>query len=86
MAIKILTYDDVINNNHQQFQIELNNGDLRVLNEIVDSWNFKNKQSALRFALAILKITNPGELYQSKEGKMCSLLPTDQISRGHQDG
>lgn len=77
---------EIINDSNEKFDISINNGDLRVLNEIVTDWKFKDKAKALRFALAVLQITGPGNLYQSKDGDMRSLVPTDQITKSSGEG
>lgn len=60
--------------------IQLDNGDYRVLKEIVDKWNFKDRENALRYALAILNYTNNGLLCKKQENGTHSILaPTDEI-------
>ncbi len=56
-------------------ELELNNGDLKVLNDIVKKWNFLNKESAIRFALAVLATSKPGDL--RNDGDV--ITPTDQL-------
>lgn len=60
--------------------IQLDNGDYKVLNEIVQKWRFKDRENALRFALAILSDTENGTLARKREDGAHSLLvPTDEI-------
>jgi hypothetical protein len=60
--------------------IQLDNGDYAVLNEIVAKWGFKDRENALRFALAILGDTTNGTLARKREDGAHSLLvPTDEI-------
>lgn len=60
--------------------IQLDNGDYKVLNEIVQKWRFKDRENALRFALAILSDTENGTLARKREDGVHSLLvPTDEI-------
>ena len=42
---------------------EFNNGDLQALKEIHEQWDFLNLESALRFALAVLKQTKTETVY-----------------------
>lgn len=61
-------------------QITINNGDLKALNDIIASWKFKDKESALRFALAILAMTSSGSLYQGKpDGTKVALQPQEAL-------
>jgi hypothetical protein len=63
------------------FNSEINNGDLKALNEIVANWGFKDIESALRFGIAVLKVTKPGSLFQEKEnGSKSILVPTDKLT------
>ncbi len=55
--------------------LELNNGDLKVLNEIIESWKFRDSPSAIRFALAVLKMTPPGELSNKEQ----TLIPAKEL-------
>ena len=73
MAIKIVSDTD------EALNIEINNGDLKALKEIVSKWRFKDKDSALRFAVAILSITDNGKLYQEKDGSKVPLEPVETL-------
>jgi hypothetical protein len=71
----------------EKFELELNKGHLKALNEIVTIWDFKDKTKALEFALAVLKVTNPGTLKKSiSEYRTQWLLPTSSIINGKYDG
>jgi len=60
--------------------IQLDNGDYKVLKDIVDKWKFKDREKALRFALAILSDTENGTLSRKREdGSHSLLVPTDEI-------
>lgn len=70
-----------LSDNSEGLQIEINNGDLLALNEIISNWSFKDKESALRFAIAVLKVTKPGALSQEKEdGTKALLIPTENLT------
>lgn len=74
MAIKIFS-DEA-----DKFNLELNNGELRALNEIMSIWKFKDKKSALQFAIAVLNVTRPGKLYQEKDdGIKTAIVPIENL-------
>ncbi len=66
-------------NESETLNIEINNGDLKALNEIVESWNLKDKESALRFALAVLKVGKPGSLANEQDGIRKTLIPGESL-------
>ena len=67
------------NNDPETLQVNINNGDLKALNEIKEIWGFKDQESVLRFALAALKITGDGDLFALKDGAKRSLKPADEL-------
>lgn len=76
MAIKKLSEQEP-----DTLTLEINNGDLNALNEIVKKWDFRDSESALRFALAVLTVTKPGTLLQEKEDKnTAALMPTEKLT------
>jgi hypothetical protein len=76
MSLKIIKEDE----ESGTLSIELDNGDYKVLKEIVQKWRFKDRENALRFALAILSDTENGTLARKREDGVHSLLvPTDEI-------
>lgn len=64
-----------------QFIIEFNNGDLGALNEIIEQWNFKDKISAIKFALAVMLQSKEASLtIKDKEGGYPrTLVPSDNL-------
>ncbi len=61
-------------------ELTINNGDLKALGEIVEKWGFKDEESALRFALAILSVTKRGALMQEKQdGSSTALQPAESL-------
>lgn len=61
--------------------IQLDNGDYQVLNEIFIKWGIKDRENALRFALAILKNTEKGTLCKKEEnGRLTVFAPADEIA------
>lgn len=55
--------------------IDIYNGDWAALKEITTKWNFRDEESALRYALAILTLAKPGSI--SVNGKI--LDPADSL-------
>lgn len=80
MAIKSLSNDS------EGFQIEINNGDLKALNDVVEKWGFKDKESAIRFCIAVLSLTEAGSLYVDKDGNKAALKPQDSLMRSEKSG
>lgn len=64
----------------EELSVTLNNGDLGALEEIVKKWRFKDKVSALRFALAALTLSKNGDLSIKKpDGSNKLLQPSDDL-------
>ncbi|MEI8295357.1 MAG: hypothetical protein WCG04_02395 [Alphaproteobacteria bacterium] len=63
--------------------IKLDNGDYKVLNEIVKKWKFKDRESVLRYSLALLDVSERGNLFKrDKDGSEIALNPSDQLING----
>lgn len=64
-----------------ELTIKVENGDLVALKQVQDKWKFKDKESALRFALAVLvKAAEGGNKVMIEEnGKPTSLIPGDSL-------
>lgn len=75
MAIKRLD-----TSNTESLQLKFDNGDLKVLGLILTKWNFKDEESLLRFALAILlKAENRSVNIRDTSGSDVTLKPTDDL-------
>jgi len=73
---------NTIEKDEERLRVELNNGDLNTLNEIVENWKFKDEVSALRFALVALSSTKRGNLYFKQENGLFALIePTSLITK-----
>lgn len=71
---------EIIEKNEEHLKIQLNNGDLNALNEIIAEWKFKDEVSALRFALAALSSAKRGSLYFKQDDGLFALIePTKSI-------
>lgn len=78
MATKVLTEGNI--NELNSITVEFNNGDLEALIKIKNKWKFKDLESALRFGLAILTITDKGSLlYETENNKIEKLSPTNDL-------
>lgn len=63
-----------------QLALEINNGDLKALRDIYSEWGFKDEESVLRFALAVLsKTTNKTIYYVDEKGEKVGLQPSDSV-------
>ncbi len=71
-----------IDESAENLRIEINNGDFNALNEIIKKWKFKDKESALRFAIAILSVTENGTLCKEDKstGARGLLQPTEGLT------
>lgn len=70
---------EVIIENNAGLLVEFNRGDLNALKEIKESWKFKNFESALRFGLAVLKMSSPDNLYINKDFSIQIINPADSL-------
>lgn len=65
-----------------EMDIKLNNGDFIALQKVQDKWKFKDKESALRFALAILaKVTESekNNLFLDTDGLLAKIEPNNSL-------
>lgn len=70
----------------EKFEVELNKGHLKALNDVVITWDFKDKIKALEFAVAVLKITRPGTLAQKcSDYNYKTICPILEITNGRDD-
>lgn len=63
----------------------VDNGDLIALNKIKDQWNFKDKESVFRYALAVMVQAETHTLYIEKNGSKNSLAPNESLLK-EEDG
>lgn len=60
--------------------LKLDNGDFKVLNLVKQQWGFKDEESLLRFAIAILfKAENRAVTIKDSTGSEISLKPTADL-------
>ena len=61
--------------------VEIDNGDFQALKSIQENYNFANKESLLRFALAaLLKSGKKGLYVEEDNGAKTKLLPNDALT------
>jgi hypothetical protein len=66
--------------------IEINNGDLQALQRITTEGNFKDVESVLRFAIAVLSVTKDKKLfYENDQGEKVTVEPADSLRRDRTD-
>lgn len=61
-----------------QFKLNVDNGDLQALKEVVDKFRFVDEQAALRFALFALLKAEKNVLYVDEGDKKVVLAPSRQ--------
>lgn len=67
--------------------VEINNGDLQALTKIINEWDFKDVESALRYAVAVLSIAKDKKLFYEKDnGEKVTIEPADSLKRDKSDG
>jgi hypothetical protein len=59
--------------------VEISNGDLKALNEIVEKWGFKDVESALRFGVAVMTLSEDSKLYYDNKGEKVMVRPTELL-------
>ena len=60
----------------------ITNGDLQALRQIYESWGFKDEESVLRYALAVMtKAENQVLYYVNADGEKIGLQPSDAVKR-----
>ena len=66
--------------------LNVDNGDLEALESIKDKWKFKDKESVLRYALAVMSQATDPILYIEKEGIKTGLSPNPNLMLEDNDG
>ena len=72
------------NDNLPELVANINNGDLKAIDDVVRQWHFINEASMLRFALAIMLSAKDNKLYaDGPDGKKVTLTPTPNLLVQH---
>ena len=66
-------------NNSDKITLDINNGDLTALKEVIEKFKFKDEEAALRYSLYALLRTDTTGLVVEEEGKMFRLEPTSKV-------
>lgn len=78
MAIKKIP--SAVPNPEEAIVLNFDNGDFEVLNLIKKQWKFKDEESLLRFALAVLlKAESQSVLVKDDAGNEIALKPTEDL-------
>ena len=79
MALRKVTKEQVSEEDLKGLLFNLDNGDLTAIQEVVKKWKFKDEESALRFALAVMRQSKDNILFiESEEGKI-GLTPKEDL-------
>jgi len=69
-----------IEDTEKGLDIIITNGDRRALAKIKEEWKFKNEESALRFAIAVLVQSTRDSLgFKNEEGNISLFKPGDEL-------
>lgn len=69
-----------IEDTDKNLKIDIINGDLKALDDIMNKWKFKDKASALRFAIAVLTQSSRDSLgIRNKDGHINLFQPSDEL-------
>jgi hypothetical protein len=66
--------------------LEIDNGELKKLDEVMDSWNFKNEQAFLRFVISVLIETEDKVLCIKTNGKSVAIEPANHSINENYNG
>lgn len=72
----------------EKIGLEFNNGDYQALKSVVDSWGFKDVESAIRFGVAVLIKGGDSKKIQVKNeaGEKITIEPADSLLKAKDDG
>jgi len=80
MAIKKVHLEEALRGKEGEYiGLKIDNGDFKALSKIVDTLDFKDLESALRFAVAVLVKGGEEGVYVDEEGNKVKLLPGDGL-------
>jgi predicted metalloprotease len=68
-----------------KISLEIDNGDLKALEEVIEKFDFKNEEAVLRYALYALLRSDIGGLLVEEDGKMFRLEPTSKVIKPPSD-
>lgn len=65
------------NSNDEKLFLELDNGDKKKFQQLLNDWNFKDEQALLRFAMSVMLETTDKTLTITKENGDIKVVPAD---------
>lgn len=63
--------------------LEIDNGDLTKMKEVLDRWNFKDEQAFWRFSISLLLETEDKTLWIKEKGQPIPVAPADHSIKGN---
>ena len=86
MAFKKITPQQVASlENESGLLFNVDNGDLVALGAVLNKWGFRDEESALRFALAVMKQAEKGVIFIDRgDGTKIGLSPSDDLLKSKQ--
>ena len=88
MAVKIIQKTEInsaftlLNDSMKSLSLEIDNGDLAKLNEVMEKWNFKDYQSFLRFVISIMLVTEDKFLSIKVRDEITAIKPSAEYVKG----
>lgn len=62
-----------------QLDLEVDNGDLEALKQVIAKYHFTGEEAALRFALIVLLNTENNNVYIDKNGQVVKITPNPSL-------
>ena len=69
----------------KKIELTIDNGDLQALNQIIEKYNFKDDEAALRFALYVLLRSENNTVSVEEGGKKVNLVPSEKLIKPKQE-
>lgn len=66
----------------KKLMLDIDNGDLSKLNEVMDKWGFKDYQSFMRFAVSILLLNEEKSIGIKLDGIKQDITPSSDLLKG----
>lgn len=64
--------------------LEIDNGDLEKMEEVLKRWNFKDEQAFWRFSISLLIETEDKEIWIKTNGELTPIAPAKHSIKGNQ--
>jgi hypothetical protein len=66
-------------NEENKLILDIDNGDLVKLNEVLEKWSFKDYQSLLRFSISLLLLNEENYITIKLDGEKKDLIPSKDL-------